>query len=105
MKLLGSTKNKIIKDQNGENVPHLEITEFVLVYCNIVNNDYLQDSRVLYSFVPDKPFGSLLKISPTKYIPLKTFDSEYDEIKAWFTDQDSQRLEIEDRINLTLVFK
>ena len=46
MKLLGSTKNKKTKDKNGENVPHLEITEVVLVHCNIVNNDYQQDSRV-----------------------------------------------------------
>ena len=66
MKLPASTKNKINKDKNGENVPHLKITEFVLVHCNIVNNDFLQDSRVLYSFVQDKPFGSLLKISLTK---------------------------------------
>ena len=51
MKLLGSTKSKITKDENGENVPHLEITEVVLVHCNIVNNDYQQDSRVLYTFV------------------------------------------------------
>ena len=58
MKLLGSTKNKITKDKNGENVPHLEITEVVLVHCDIVNNDYQQDSRVLYTFVPNKPFGS-----------------------------------------------
>ena len=42
MKLLGSTKNKITKDKNGENVPHLEITEVILVHCNIVNNDYQQ---------------------------------------------------------------
>ena len=55
MKLLGSIKNKITKDKNGENVPHLEITEVVLVYCNIVNNDYLQYSRVLYTFIPDEP--------------------------------------------------
>ena len=40
MKLLGSTKNKITKGKNGENVPHLEITEVLLVHCNIVNNDY-----------------------------------------------------------------
>ena len=53
MKLLGSTENKIIKDKNGENVPHFEITEVVLVHCNIVNNDYQQDSRVLYTFVPN----------------------------------------------------
>ena len=105
MKLLGSTKNKITKDKNGENVPHLEITEVVLVHCNIVNNDYQQDSRVLYTFVPNKSFGSLLEISPTNHIFLKTFNSEYDEIKVWFTDQNSQPLEIEDRINLTLVIR
>ena len=62
MKLLGSTKNKIIKNKNGENVPHLEITKVVLVHCNIVNNDYQQDSKVLYTFVPKKLFGSLLEI-------------------------------------------
>ena len=59
MKLLRSTKNKKIKDENGENVPHLEITELILVHCNIVNNDYQKDSGVLYTFVPNKPFGSL----------------------------------------------
>ena len=68
MKLLGSTENKIAKDKNGEYVLHLEVTEVVLVHCNIVNNDYRQDSRVLYSFVPNKPFRSLLEISPTNYI-------------------------------------
>ena len=59
MKLITSTKNKINNDENAENVPHLEITEVVLVHCNIVNNDYQQDSRVLYSFVPNKSFGQL----------------------------------------------
>ena len=105
MKLFGSTKNKITKDKNGENVPHLEITEVVLVHCDIINNDYQQDSRALYTFFPNKPFGSLLKTSPINHILLKTFDSEYDEIKVWFTDQNSQPLEIEDRINLTMVIK
>ena len=94
MKLLGSTENKITKDENGENVPHLEITEVVLVRCDTVNKDYQQDSRVLYTFVPNKPFGSLLEISPTNHIFLKTFNSEYDEIKVWFTDQNSHPLEI-----------
>ena len=60
IKLLGSTKNKVTEDKNGENVPHLEITEVLLVHCNIVNNDYQQDSKVLYTFVSNKPFGSLL---------------------------------------------
>ena len=105
MKLLGITKKKITEDKNGEKVPHLEIAEVVLVHCDVVNNDYQQDSRVLYLFVPNKPFDSLSEISPTNHIFLKTFNSEYDEIKVWFTDQNSQPLEIEDRINLTMVIK
>ena len=40
MKLLASTKNKITKDKNGENLPHLEIAEVILVHCNLVNSDY-----------------------------------------------------------------
>ena len=103
MKLLGSTKSKITKDENGENVPHLEITEVVLVHCNIVNNDYQQDSRVLYTFVPNKSFGQLLDISPKNFIFLKTFDSEFSYIEVWFTDQNSKPLEIKDKINITLV--
>ena len=71
MKLLGSTENQITKEKNGENVPHLEITEAVLAHCNIVNNDYQQDLIVLYTFVPNKPFGSLLGISPANNIFLK----------------------------------
>ena len=86
-------------------MPHLDITEVVLVHCDIVSNDYQQDLRVLYMFVPYKPFVSLLEISPTNHIFLKTLNSEYDEIKVWFTDQNSQPLEIEDRINLTMVIK
>ena len=82
MKLLGSNENKITKDKNGEIVHHLEIAEVVLVHCNIVNDDFQQDSRVLYTFVPNKPFGSLLEISPTNDIFLKTFDSEDDEL--WY---------------------
>ena len=86
-------------------MPYLEIAEVVLVHSDIVNNDYQQDSRLLYAFVPNKQFGSLLEISPTNHIFLKTFNSEYDEIKVWFTDQNSQQLEIEDRINLTMTIK
>ena len=81
-------------------MPYLEITEVVLVHCNIGNNDYQQDSRVLYTFLPNKQFGSLLEISPTNHIFLKTINSEYDEILVWFTDQNSKPLEIENRINL-----
>ena len=68
MKLLGSTVSKINKDKNGENVPHLEIVEVVLVHCNLVNNDYQQNSRILYTFVPNKTFGSLLEISLPNHV-------------------------------------
>ena len=87
MKLLGSTETKIIKDKSGENVLHLEITELVLVYCNLVNSDYRQDSKMLYTFVPNKAFGILLEISPRNHILLETFNSELQQINVWFTDQ------------------
>ena len=93
MKLLGSTKSKITKNENGENLPNLEITEVVLVHCNIVNHDYKQNSRVLYDFVLNKSFGQLLDI----FIFLKIF------IEVWLTDQHSKPLCIEDGINIILV--
>ena len=82
MKLLGSTKSKITKNENGENAPNLEITEEVLIHCNIVNSNYQQNSRVLYTFVPNKLFGQLLDISPKNFIFLKTFDSEFSYIEV-----------------------
>ena len=86
-------------------MPHFEITEVVLVYFIIVNNDYQQDSRALYTFVPNKPSGSLLKVSPKNHIFLKSFNSGFQAIQVWFTDHNRQPLEIEDRINLSLVIK
>ena len=105
VKLLGNTESKITKDKNGENVPHLEVVELVLVHCNLVNNDYQEDSRILFTFVPNKTFGSLLEISPTNQVFLKTFNSEFQEVKVWFTDQISKPLELEDKINITLIIK
>ena len=78
-------------------VPHLEITEVVLVHCNIINNNYQQDSIVLYTFFPNKLFGQLLDISP------KRLNSEFSYTEVWFTDQNSKPLDIEDKINITLV--
>ena len=80
------------------------IAEEVLVHCNIVNNDYQQGSRVLYTFIPNKPLCSLLDISP-KNIFLRTFNSEFQEIELYFTDQNSQPLKIEDRISLNLTIE
>ena len=80
MKLLGSTKSKITKDKNGENVPTLEITEVVLVHCQ-------QVSRVVYTFVPNKSFGQLLDISPKSFIFLETFNSKFSYNEVSFTDK------------------
>ena len=76
-------------------MPYLKITEVILIYCIVVNNSYQQNSRVLHTFVPNKSFGQLLDISPENLIFLKTFDSEFSYIKAWFTNQNSNPLEIE----------
>ena len=106
MKLLGSAENKINKDKNSESVRHLEIFELVLFHCNLVNNDYQQDSRILYTFVPNKEFGSLLEILPPNlFFFLKKFNSEFQEIKIWFTDQTSKPLELEDKLNITSIIK
>ena len=77
MKLLGITKSKITKDENGETVPHLENTEIVLIYCNIINNDYQQDSRVLYTFVANKLFGQLPDISTKKFMFFKPLTQNF----------------------------
>ena len=79
MKLLGSTKSKITKDENGKDVPHSEITEAVLVRCSIINNDYQHDSRIFYTVY----MISLLKFS---YF-LKLLNSEFSDIEVWFTDK------------------
>ena len=84
-------------------MPHLEITEVVLVHCNIIHNDYQHDSGVLYTFVLNKSFDQLLDISPKNFIFLKTFNSELSYTEVWFTDQNSTPLETEDKINITLV--
>ena len=82
-------------------MPRLAITKAVLIHFNIVNNDYQQDSRVLYTafghihiHIHHKSFGQLLDISPKNFIFLKTFNSEFSYIEVWFTDQNSKPLEI-----------
>ena len=74
IKLLGSTKIKINEDENGKNLPHLEITEVVLIHFNIISNNYQHNSRVLYTFVPNKSFGQLLDTSPKNFMFLKIFN-------------------------------
>ena len=94
-----------MEKKNGENVPLLEVAELVLIHHNIVDNNYQQNSRILYTLVTNKPFGSLLEILPSNHIFLKTFNSEFQEIKVWFTDQNNNSLEVKDKINITLKIK
>ena len=103
MKLLRSTESKITKNENGENVSHLEVTYIVLVHCNIVNSDYQQNLRVLYIYIPNKSLGHLLAILPNFFRFWKTSNSEFSYIQVWFTDQNSKPSELEDKIIITWI--
>ena len=103
MKLFGSTKKLIGKTKNGENVPSLEVVETVLVQCNLVDNQYQQKSEVLYTFTPSKSHAYFLNVEPKNLVFLKTYTTEFDEIIITFTDQNSKPLEIEDKVNFTLL--
>ena len=74
MKLLGRTESNIIKNKNGENVPQLEITEIVLVHCDVVSNCYQRESSFFYIFGPNEYFDQLLDISPSNFIFSETFN-------------------------------
>ena len=103
MKLLGISEKRITKAKNGEKASQLEVIEVVLVHCNLVNNAYHYKSHFLYTFTPNKSFRSLIDISPSTFIFLKHFKSEFLHVNLLFTDQSSVLLEFEDGINFTLV--
>ena len=103
IKLFGSTKKLRDKRKNGENVPSLEVAEVVLEQYNLLDNQYQQKSEVLYFFLPNKSYGYLLNVEPSNLVFLKTYNTEFDEIIITFTDQTSRSLEIEDKVNLTLL--
>ena len=84
-------------------MPKLEPVEVVLVHCNLVNNNYKQTSKVLFTFVPNKQFGQLINIVPHSLTMLGTSNIEFSFTEVWFTDQNSEPLEIEDNVNLTLI--
>ena len=103
MKLFGSTKKLINKTKNGENVPSFEVLEVVLVQCNLEDNQYQQKSKVLYTFTPNKSYAYLLNVDPSNLVFLKTCNTEFDEIIITFMSQNGRPLEIEDKVNLTLL--
>ena len=84
-------------------MPKLESVEVALVHCNLVNNNYQQASKVLFTFVPNKQFGQLINIAPHSLTVLSTTNTDFSSIEVWFTDQNSKPLEIEDNVNLTLI--
>ena len=103
MKLLGSTKEYVNQDKDGEDVAKLESAEVVLVHCNLVNSNYQQTSKVLFTFVLNKQFGQLLNIAQHSFTMLGSTNTEFSFIEVWCTDQNSEPLEIEDIVNLTLI--
>ena len=93
MKLVGSRNTDVDQDKDGEDVPKLESTEVVLVHCNLVNNNYQQASKVLFTFVPNKQFGQLINILPHSRTMLNTTNTEFSSTEVWF----------EDSVNMTLL--
>ena len=79
--------------------------DYVLLYCNIVRNDYLQNSKLLYEFVPDKTFGQLISVKPPVFIQYKTSDTIFDYIEICCTDQDNNSLQIADKVSVTLIIQ
>ena len=104
MKLLGNTKKKYVDlDKDGEDVPKLESALVLLVHCNLVNNNYQQASKILFTFVSNKQFGQSITIAPHSLTMLNTTNTEFSSIELWFTDQNCKQLEIEDNVKMTLI--
>ena len=103
VKLFANKKTQQTRPKTGENVPSIEIVEVVLVQYNLVDNQYQQKSEVLYTFTPNKSYIYLLNFEPSNLAFLKAYNTEFDEIIINIMDQNGRQLEIEDRINLTLL--
>ena len=103
MRLIGSAKKDKDQDKDEEDVPRLESAEVVLVHYNLVNNNYQQASKVIFTFVPNKQFGQLITSGPHSLIVLNATNIEFSSIEVWFTEQKSKQLEVEDNVNRPLI--
>ena len=103
MQFLGSSKKVIDKSKDGEIVLRLETVEVALVHCNLVNNNYQQASKVVFTFVPNKKFSHLITITPHSLTVLKTANAEFSFIEIWCTDQNNRPLDIEYNVNITFI--
>ena len=93
----------IDKTKNGEKVPSLGVVEVFSEHCNLVNSQYQQKSEILYIFTPNKSYAYFLNVEPSILVYLKAYNTEFDELIVTFTDQNGRPLEIEDKVNLTLL--
>ena len=103
MKLSGSRKKDADQDKDRDEVPKLEFVKVVLVHCNLINNNYQQAFKVLFTCVPNNQFGQLINISPHSLTMLNTANTKFSSMEVWFTDQSSKPLETEDNVNMTLI--
>ena len=103
MRLIGSAKKDKDQDKDEEDVPRLESAEVVLVHYNLVNNNYQQASKVIFTFAPNKQFGQLITNGPHSLIVLNATNIEFSSIEVWFTEQKSKQLEVEDNVNRPLI--
>ena len=103
-KLLGDGP-VIDEDKNRKNIPQSDQVQYVLLHCNLVCNDYLQNSKLLYEFAPDKTFGQLISVKPPVFIQCKTLNSIFDYIEIWFTDQNNKSSQMEDKVSVTLIIQ
>ena len=105
IKLLGSIKKDDDQDEDRQGVPKFaESVEDVVVPWYLVSNSHQKASKVLFTFVPDEKFGQLITISPHSLKMLKTTNAEFQSIEVWFTNQNNRPLEVEDNVNITLIF-
>ena len=95
----------IDKNKDSNNVPQLDQVESILLHCNLVRNQYLQNSKLLYEFIPDKKFGQLISVKPPVFIQFKTSDTLFYYIEIWFTDQSNKSLRIDDKVSVTLIIQ
>ena len=105
IKLLGSTNKDVNQDKNGEISEKLEFAEVVLVHCDLVNSNYQQTLKALFTFVLNKQSGELINIAPPSLTMLVSTNTEFSFTEVWFTDQNSEPLQIEDNVNLTLIIE
>ena len=103
MKLFGITKNLINKTKNGEKVSSVQVVELVSVPCNLVDNQYQQSSEALYTCTSNKSYGYLLNVELSNLVFLKSYNKDFDKVTIKCADQNGRPLEIEDKINLTLL--